>query len=53
MIGIAICTVLAVRRARGGSTWSAIPRGDAVAATCFAAFTVAMLLTFAFAALRV
>jgi hypothetical protein len=45
--------VLAVRRVYGGSAWSAILRSGAVAATYFAAFTVAMLLTFAVAALRV
>jgi hypothetical protein len=50
---IAIYLVLAVRRVYGGSTWSAILRSGAVAATYFAVFTVAMLLTFAFVALRV
>ena len=48
-----IYTVLAVRRVYGGSTWSAILRSSALAATYFAAFTLAMLLTFAVAALRV
>jgi hypothetical protein len=52
-ISIAIYMVLAVRRVYGGSAWSAILRSGAVAATYFAAFTVAMLLTFAVAALRV
>ena len=52
-LAIAIYMVLAVRRVYGGSTWSAILRSSAVAATYFAAFTVAMVLTFAFAALRV
>jgi hypothetical protein len=52
-IAIAIYMVIAVRRVYGGSTWSAILRSGAVAATYFAAFTLAMLLTFAVAALRV
>lgn len=52
-VAIAIYMVLAVRRVYGGSTWSAIMRSGAVAATYFAAFTVAMLLTFAVAALRI
>jgi hypothetical protein len=51
-IAIAIYMVLAVRRVYGGSTRSAILRSGAVAATYFVAFTVAMLLTFAFVALR-
>jgi hypothetical protein len=50
---VAIYLVLAVRRVYGGSTWSATLRSGAVAAAYFAAFTVAMLLTFAFVALRV
>ena len=51
-LAIAIYMVLAVRRVYGGSTWSAILRSGAVAATYFVAFTVAMMLTFAFVALR-
>jgi len=53
VLAIAIYTVLAVRRVYGGSTWSAILRSSALAATYFATFTLAMLLTFAVAALRV
>ena len=49
---IAVYTVLAVRRVYGGSVWGAILRSGAVAATYFVAFTAAMLLTFAVAALR-
>ncbi|HEX7981591.1 MAG TPA: DUF3667 domain-containing protein [Gemmatimonadaceae bacterium] len=52
-LAIAVYMVLAVRRVYGGSTWNAILRSSAVAATYFAAFTVAMLLTFAIVALRV
>ena len=52
-LAIAVYMVLAVRRVYGGSTWSAILRSSTVAAAYFAAFTVAMLLTFALAALRV
>ena len=36
----------------GGSVWSAFLRSSAIAATYFVAFTVAMMLTFAFVALR-
>jgi hypothetical protein len=49
---IAIYTVLAVRRVYGGTLWGAVLRSGAVAATYFVVFTTAMLLTFAFAALR-
>jgi hypothetical protein len=52
-VAIAAYMVLAVRRVYGGSTGSAILRSAAVAASYFVAFTVAMLLTFAFVALRV
>jgi hypothetical protein len=51
-LAIACYMVLAVRRVYGGSTWSAILRSGAVAATYFAAFTLAMLLTFTLVALR-
>jgi hypothetical protein len=50
---IAVYMVLAVRRVYGGSLGGAVLRSGAVAATYFAAFTAAMLLTFAFAALRI
>ncbi len=52
-LAIAIYTVLAVRRVYGGSLWGAVLRSGAVAATYFVVFTTAMLLTFAFAALRI
>jgi hypothetical protein len=52
-LAIAIYMVLAVRRVYGGSTRSAMLRSGAVAVTYFAAFTVAMVLTFALVALRV
>jgi hypothetical protein len=51
-LAIAVYMVLAVRRVYGGSTWSAFLRSSAVAATYFVAFAVAMMLTFAFVALR-
>jgi hypothetical protein len=50
---IALYTVLAVRRVYGGTLWGALLRSGAVAATYFVVFTAAMLLTFAFAALRI
>ena len=52
-LAIAGYMVLAVRRVYGGSLGGAILRSGAVAATYFAAFTAAKLLTFAIAALRV
>ncbi len=51
-LAMAIYMVLAVRRVYGGSTGSAILRSGAVAATYFVAFAAAMMLTFAFVALR-
>jgi len=50
---IAVYSVLAIRRVYGGSLSGAIVRSGALAAIYFAVFTVAMLLTFAIAALRV
>jgi hypothetical protein len=49
---IGVYMVLAVRRVYGGSVWGAILRSGAVAAAYFIAFTAAMLLAFAVAALR-
>jgi hypothetical protein len=49
---IAVYVVLAVRHVYSGSLGGAIVRSGAVAATYFVAFTAAMLLTFAVAALR-
>jgi hypothetical protein len=50
---IAAYTALAIRRVYGGSLAAAIVRGGMLAALYFVVFTAAMLLTFAFAALRV
>jgi len=50
---IALYVVLAVRRVYGGSLGGALLRSGALAAIYFVVFTVAMLLTFAIAALRV
>jgi len=52
-LAIAIYSVLAVRRVYKGSLREAILRSGALAATYFVVFTTAMLLTFAFAALRI